>query len=146
MPMNTKHLGAIAVAHAVSHFSNEGYYIFLPLGDNGGDTDMIVSNDGRTMQRVQCKYTASRHTASELRDPKNPVWQVNLRMMKSRLKGKARCIYTADSFDLLFVTTPNGDYLIDWNRLCEKEIPRTIRIGKKLAHTRLQPPANNPKG
>ena len=45
--------------------------------------------------------------------------------------------YTRTSFDLLFVSTPDGDYLLEWADLCKKGVPTTIRIGKRLSNAKV---------
>ncbi len=66
------------MAHALSYFGGKGYYLFLPVGDNGGAIDLAVSEDGVDLQRVQCKYTQARHTSMMERFPDSPVWKVEM--------------------------------------------------------------------
>ena len=135
MNLSTKHVGNISLAHAISYFADSGYYIFLPVGDNGGAIDLAVSQDGLNLLRVQCKYTSRRHTSMMKRYPDSPVWDVSLRST-GRLKEEGRYVtdatYTKDSFDILFVSTPSGDYLIRWPEYCEEQgkTPDRILLGK----------------
>ena len=138
--MNTKHKGNIAVANAISHFSRSGHFVFLPIGDNGGEIDIIISPDGTEIQRVQCKYTSRKHNASLKRDPESRIWEVDLRKVKHRPRRRSEIVYTRDSFDFLFITTPDGDYLIDWPQFCDLKggvAPYTLRLGKRAAHYKL---------
>jgi hypothetical protein len=42
--------------------------------------------------------------------------------------------YDENSFDLLFVTTPTGDYLIEWKALCQErgKVPSNIVLGQQM--------------
>ena len=138
--MNTKHKGNIAVAQAISYFSKNGFFVFIPIGDNGGSIDLIVSRDGTTIQRVQCKYTEKKHYASAQRDPNSEVWEVDLRQVKTRPRHKSEIVYSRDSFDLLWITTPTGNYLIDWPSFIDEHngvAPYSLRLGKKLQHVKV---------
>jgi hypothetical protein len=136
--MHTKHKGAVAVGRAVSHFSTIGYAVFLPVGDGGGEVDLVVSPNGQDVQRVQCKYTSGRHSASVKRDPESRIWQVNLRSARGRM-SYTMTAYEKQSFDLLYVVTPDGDYLFEWAALCDKlkKVPTELRIGKNWAAHKL---------
>ena len=126
LSMNTRHKGNIAVAHAIAYFSTNGYSVFLPVGDAGGAIDLIVSPDNVEVKRVQCKYTARRHYASAKRYPDNAaIWDVNI----------AQVAYTAQSFDLLFVSTPDGNYLVNWEDFCTErgKIPMSVLFGEKMS-------------
>ncbi len=142
MNFTSKHKGNIALAHALSYFSEKGYYLFLPVGDNGGSIDLAVSEDGANLQRVQCKYTAARHDSMLKRYPDRPVWEVGLRQVGRHQKDghlMAEKIYDENSFDLLFVSTPEGDYLIEWETFCQElgHIPNVIRLGKNAEKYRV---------
>src|SRR5215467_12413744 len=67
------------------------------------------------VQRVQCKYTQQRHTEMLKKSPDHPVWEVSLRQTGRRTGESGRVlaelIYDETSFDLLFISTPEGDYL-----------------------------------
>ncbi len=131
--------GNVAVARAIAYFAILGHYVFLPIGDNGGAIDLIASPDGMNVRRVQCKWTGHLHTALLARDPQSRVWEVNLRQFKGRRQSSTILFYTADSFDLLFVSTPDGDYLIPWDKLCAERgnVPSTIQLGKKMSQYKL---------
>lgn len=138
--MNTRHKGNVAVAHAIAHFSSLGYSVFLPIGDAGGAIDLVVSPDGEKILRVQCKYTAHKHHAYSLRYPDSPIWTVH--MMRPTAKGeKHKATYTTASFDLIFVATPDGNYLIDWKEHCastgKAQAPNQLLIGKRMAQWKL---------
>ncbi len=107
MNLTSKHKGNIAVARALSYFTSKGYYLFLPVGDNGGPIDMAISEDGTHLQRVQCKYTQTYAKANK------SAYQVVLPHRNTQQ-------YTEQSFDLLYVATPTGDYLIPWAQYCQK--------------------------
>jgi hypothetical protein len=134
--LSTKHKGNIALARALSYFGEKGYYLFLPVGDNGGAIDLAISEDGISLQRVQCKYTQKRHNSMMKRYPDSPVWEVGLRQTGRSVteNGKitAELRYDEASFDLLFVATPGGDYLIEWKAFCQElgHIPTSLQLGK----------------
>jgi len=136
--MRPKAKGNIAVAKAIYYFSLRNYYVFSPIGDDGGTVDLIVSLDGFTLHRVQCKYSQKLQTSMHKRYPDSPVYQVDLRQVMGQptVEGKRVSImkYTDTSFDLLFVTTPTGDYLFNWQELCltRGKPPTGILIGKKM--------------
>ncbi len=102
--MNTKARGNIAVGHAAAYFTGLGYAVFVPFGDARA-IDLIVSEDCITLHRVQCKYTSYR---------KGKSWRVSLKQVVSRPRTSAKMAYTLKSFDFLFVTTPECDFLFDW--------------------------------
>ena len=138
--MNTKHKGNIAVAQAISYFSKNGFFVFIPIGDNGGSIDLVVSQDGFSTQRIQCKYTEKRHTASVQRNPNSRVWEVDLRQVKTRPRHRSEVVYDRNSFDFLFITTPDGNYLINWSEFVDKHngiAPYTLRLGKKLQYAKI---------
>ena len=126
--MNTRHKGNIAVANAIGYFSENGCSVFLPVGDSGGAIDLVVSYDGLTVKRVQCKYTTRFHEETAKRYPDSLIWKVHITRQN-------QVIYDENSFDLLFVTTPDGNYLINWKEyVVEKgKISSVILIGKKLS-------------
>ena len=143
MSLNTKQKGNIALAHALAYFGEKGYYLFLPVGDNGRSIDLAISEDGMNLQRVQCKYTQQRHTEMLRKSPDHPVWEVSLRQT-GRHTGEsgrvlAELIYDETSFDILFISTPEGDYLIDWRILCQElgRVPSVLRLGKRAEKYRL---------
>ncbi len=110
--MNSRAKGNIGLARAIAYFTGQGYYIFLPMGDQGGPIDLVVSADGIHLQRVQCKQTAAKHHASfQLRGV--TVWKIRLCTYSGRTTN-VRKRYDAHDFDLLFVATPDGDYLVNW--------------------------------
>jgi hypothetical protein len=143
MNLSSKHKGNIALARALSYFGEKGYYLFLPVGDNGGAIDLAVSEDGINLQRVQCKYSARRHTSMLARYPDQPIWTVSLQQTGRQVKNGriiGETVYDVSSFDWLFVSTPSGDYLIDW-KLFYQEVGRTpttiVLGGKKTEKYRL---------
>lgn len=143
--MNSRHKANIAVAHALGYFSEREYYVFLPIGDNGGAIDLAVSQDGSHLLRVQCKYTEQVHHSGRspkaVREGRN-VWMLGLRQVTSHpTGGRAICekVYGATSFDLLFVATPSDDYLIPWAEFCSQRerIPNGIVLGKHTEQYRV---------
>jgi hypothetical protein len=143
MVLSTRDKGNFALARAVSYFGERSYYLFAPIGHNAGYIDLIVSEDAISLQRVQCKFTATQHSAMRQRYPeKDPVWQVNMQQSGRRRKGepvRSETVYDTQSFDLLFVSTPGGDYLIQWKKFCEEEgqISTTLILGKKVEKYRI---------
>jgi hypothetical protein len=140
MMLTSKHRGNIALAHALSYFGEKGYYLFLPVGDNGGAIDLAVSEDGTRLQRVQCKYTQKRHPEMTKRYPDRIVWQVGLQQVG---RGPANAVigsnYHEEDFDLLFIATPTGDYLIDWKVYCQElgHVPSNMVLGGKAEKYRV---------
>ena len=140
--MNSKQKGNIAVGQALSYFTKEGYYIFLPVSDNGGTIDLIVSKNGKYLQRVQCKYTERRHRSMLLKYPEREIYDFRLTRLKEHYKiGKKHYFgksYQSNDFDLLFLSCPKGSYMIDWESYCKnhhkqyKHPPLTIAAGKTL--------------
>lgn len=120
--MNSKQLGNIALANAMAYFAEQGNGIFIPIGDNGGDIDLIVTSDDGTTARIQCKYT-SRTRGNDHDGPETRAhsYIVDLRQSVPSKEGWSKSIikYTSDAFDLLFITTPECNYLIPWRDLCE---------------------------
>lgn len=121
--MNSKQVGNIALSKAISHFVDKGWYVFLPIGDNGGDIDLITVDPQSPSSplRVQCKYTS--HHRGSLRG--THTYRVDLRASTSRLQSSRGLItpYCAESFDFLFVATPEGSYLIPWEEMLEDGKP-----------------------
>ena len=143
MNLTTKHKGNIALAHALAYFGEKGYYIFLPVGDNGGAIDLAISADGTSLQRVQCKYTQIRHNSMKERYPDSPVWLVGLRHTGRTVAESgsftSELKYDENSFDWLFVATPGGDYLIEWKPFCQKlgRVPISLQLGKNAEKYRI---------
>ena len=130
---NTKQVGQLAVAKAISYFTELGWMVFLPITDRG-DIDIIVSPDGKKLYRVQCKYTSKIHVEM-WRKYRKKVFEVDLRQMKERKSNTSKLYYTKDSFDILFILTEDASiYIVDWAKLCEEygKIPTTLRLGKKI--------------
>lgn len=110
----SKAKGNIGLANAIAYFARKQYFIFLPIGDNGGAIDLVVSKDGSQVQRVQCKYTTVLHKSTR-----------NVYVLT-----RLNTYYGKESFDLLYVVTPKGDYLIDWIAYCaaHSAIPRNLKL------------------
>lgn len=142
MNLTSKHKGNIALAQALAYFGERGYYLFLPVGDNGGAIDLAVSEDGTHLQRVQCKYTTKRHDSMMKRYPDRMVWSLSLRQVGRKVENGrliSEKVYNETSFDLLFVATPGGNYLIDWKNLCQElgRVPADINLGKNAEKYRV---------
>jgi hypothetical protein len=142
MELTSKHKGNIALARAISYFGGKGYYLFLPIGDNGGAIDLAVSEDGTNLYRVQCKYTQIRHNSMMKRYPDSLVWRINLQQPgRRRVDGRiiTEMAYDEHSFDWLFVSTPSGDYLMEWRVLCQElgYAPRELTFGKNAEKYRI---------
>ena len=149
--MNTKRLGNIGLARALSYFSAEGCGIFLPVGDAGGAIDLIVTPDGSSLLRVQCKFTSRFHTAMGERYPDALVYEADLRTVETRDQRTSGPVmhYTEHSFDILFVSTPNGDFAYDWPALCthHKRAPSRVTTGKRnQSFLRVNPPTVSDSG
>jgi PD-(D/E)XK endonuclease len=142
MNLTSKHKGNVALAQALSYFGKRGYYLFLPVGDNGGDIDLVISGDGTNLQRVQCKYTSRPHNSTMRRYPDRSLWVVEMRQTRRREKDGhvyAELNYNENSFDLLFVVTPTGDYLVDWKSICQErgKAPSNIILGQQMEKYRV---------
>jgi len=135
--MNSKEKSNVALARAIVHFTEEGYHIFLPLGDQGGPVDLVVSVDGVHLRRVQCKFTAAKHHASYHRRGVI-VWKATCSLYSGRTSN-VRKRYEIHDFDLLFVATPDGNYLIDWVEYVAtvSPIPYDIILGSSLDRYKL---------
>ncbi len=115
--MNSKTKGNIGVASAISHFISQDHSVFLPVSDDGGAVDLVVSPDGIKMLRVQCKYTSYRRQGSK--DSRYyPVYEVTCQKLVQHHRidrvAKTTFIYNETSFDLMYVLTPGGAFLIPW--------------------------------
>ena len=133
--MNSAKKGNNAVCNALSYFSKKDYSIFIPLNTNdSGAIDLVVSKDGINLQRVQCKFTERLHPAMKTKYPDRQVYEVFLH--RANTIHRHRNEYTSASFDLLFVSTPQANYLFDWHYLCSSrgKPPTTLQIGKKLSN------------
>lgn len=100
--MNTSTIGARALGRAISYFSSLGYTVSLPLID-AQSYDLIVDWGGK-LYKVQCKWTANKD--------KWKHFQVHL---QTYAYGKVTKIFDKDVIDWLWVSTPEGDWLIDTN-------------------------------
>ena len=130
--MNTKGRGNIALGRAIAHFTGAGYFAFAPIGDNSGSIDLVISPDGVKLYRVQCKYTVHVHT-SILNKTGKIVYQAGLRSYtRDNEKGRATNTktYTESDFDILFVSAPDRDWLIDWAKLCRSANPFRQTTGR----------------
>lgn len=103
--MNTNQLGNIGLGKAIAYFTGRGHSVSVPLTDSQ-KYDLIVDIDG-LLKRVQVKYT-SRLSKN------NKYFLVGLRTVtvKSKVKTISRN-YVPGDFDLLFVVTPQGDFVVD---------------------------------
>ena len=141
--MQSKTKGNIAIAQAIYYFANNGYKIFLPVCDDGGKIDMIVSQNGTTLYRIQCKYTERLHNSMHSKYPERKIYCIDLRQIEKHYnpKGINRTImkYTEESFDFLFITTPSDSYLLDWKTICHNKShpPTTLCFGKKLSSSKV---------
>lgn len=122
--MNTKKKGNIALSRAIAYFIKEGYSVFLPLADDGGHIDLLITKDGYNILRVQCKYTERYKTIKNYK-----IWIINLKTYTNLKKFKR---YESSSFDKLFISTPDKNYLYDWSELLrhKKNIPGTLLINE----------------
>jgi hypothetical protein len=70
------------------------------------------------------------------RYPDQPIWTVSLQQTGRKVKDGhfvGETVYDENSFDWLFVSTPSGDYLIDWKVFSQEvgRTPTTIVLGGK---------------
>lgn len=119
---STSYKGNLGLAYAIAYFAQAGYFIFIPIGDNSGAIDLVVSQDGVTVKRVQCKFTSA-------------VYRNTYRV--SSLTQRTH--YHKESFDLLYVATPHSTYLIDWYEYCRTRttLPRSLKLNGKVEQYRL---------
>ena len=112
----SKHYGDYSVSLCITYFLGRGYQILLPMGDRG-DYDLVVEKDS-TFECIQCKWT------THLRKPQGyPI--VSLRVAGSAKKENKVVKtsvhrYTPDSFDFLWVTSPESCYLIPSSVIYQK--------------------------
>lgn len=94
----TQEKGDIGLAHAISDFTEMGYYVSIPITESA-QYDLIVDNKAK-LCKVQVKYSTS--------------GMVDLRRIHSNSNGYQIKLYEENAFDLLYVYVPgNGSYLID---------------------------------
>lgn len=114
--MNTKRKGGIAVAYAISYFTEKGFTILLPVIDCE-KYDLVVDNG--SLKKIQCKYTNEKANSS---------FYVDLRSW-GRYKGKVyESKYIETDFNEIFIYCSNGDkYLIPIEKVFNKS---SITLGK----------------
>jgi hypothetical protein len=88
----TQRKGDIAVARAIATFTERGLDVLLPLTESAA-YDLAV-DDGRTLHRVQCKYTST--------------GMVDLRNIHSNSQGYVVKLLAADAYDWLYVLHADG--------------------------------------
>jgi hypothetical protein len=129
--LNSKTRGNVALGRAVAHFSRQGHFVFVPFGDNSGKIDLVISPDGVTMYRVQCKHASHVHT-NILKKTGKTVYQLGLRgyiWNNEKGTGTRKRVYDKSSFDILFVSTPERDWLLDWPAICGATNPHRKTSG-----------------
>lgn len=122
--MHTKDKGNIALSNSIAWFCANGYSVFLPVGDNGGCVDLVVIPKLGLPRRVQCKYTSKAHKNGR-------SWVVDLRASVGRSYPQST-LYALDSFDVLFVSTPTGNYMVEWAEWCSHlgSVPTQLGLNK----------------
>lgn len=96
--------GDLGVAEAIRWFAFNGYTVSLPIGSDSQRYDLVVDKD-RTLSRVEVKTTNRRNTNGS-------AWEVGLRTIGGTLSTRRITHLSAEEFDLLFVVTPDSNYLI----------------------------------
>lgn len=96
--MNSRQLGTVGLARALTWFVQNGYNVSLPISDNQR-YDLIVEKGG-ICQRVEVKFASG--TEVNLR-----TWGGNW-TQKSVLVGRV----CSEDADLLYCVTSRGEYLI----------------------------------
>lgn len=93
--------GAMRATYSISmclaYFSLKGKIVLFPVVESG-HYDLVVDDVG--LKRIQCKYTSSLRQNSKV-----PTLSLSANHIK-------RERYSADSFDLLWITTQERNYLI----------------------------------
>lgn len=97
--MNTKAQGDIGVAMAIAYYTQQGYAVSIPMGDNTR-YDLIVDIDGE-LKKVQCK--CSRYQV-------NGRYIIALRTNGGNKSGSTTKRICADDADLLFAYTFDGGW------------------------------------
>lgn len=103
--MNSKQKGSLAVSHCIAKLYEEGYEVFIPIGDRL-KYDLIF-DDGKELWKVQVKYAGL--------TTKNKCI-VGLRTTGGNQSFNYARKYDDSSFDYLYVfTAKNEHYLIKWS-------------------------------
>jgi hypothetical protein len=118
--MTSKDKGDIAVSQAIAYYSLKGIPILLPFGDKNKYDLVIEDQDG--FKKVQCKYSNV--------IKKSGGYEIPMRVCGGNQSRFNAISYKNGDFDILFVTTGNGDnYAIPWVTIgmCST----SIVVGKK---------------
>ena len=118
--MTRKEKGLIAVAYAITWFTNNGYHVLLPIGEPSY-YDLVVEKDGE-LQKVEAKYTSVKVSAEG--------YMVDLRTHGGNRSSGNRIIKTvcSEHTDLLFAVCPNESYLIPVKEIGQQD---TVTLGSK---------------
>lgn len=92
----TQRKGDIALTLAIATFTKLGYDVSVPITESAAYD--IVVDTGEGLFRVQCKYSSSN--------------EIDLRCIHSNSTGYVVKTYAVNSFDWLYVYSPeNGEYI-----------------------------------
>ena len=127
--MNTHEKGNLALLKAISWFQANGYAVFVPIGHSAA-VDIVVAKPEEKAQRVQCKWAGRLSFSARNNPAAKQNYSLDLRSSPKRTDGKwgVSMTYTSDSFDLLFVSCPVGDFLFPWTN--ERAERSNISLGK----------------
>jgi hypothetical protein len=95
--MNSKAQGNIGVAMAIAYYSQKGFPVLLPLGDNCR-YDLVVDIDGH-FAKVQCKTSTFQEGGS---------YRVELRTCGGNKSGSSIKKLSSEEVDLVFVYSFDG--------------------------------------
>ena len=108
--MDNNRRGDIGLGAAISWFTRHGYTVSLPLSDSQ-DYDLVVDN--AIPQRVQIKTTTYKRYGKS--------YTVQLCTMGGNRSGTGKVKFIDPTrVDLLFVHTPEGDYLFPIRKVHQK--------------------------
>ena len=125
--MNTKEKGDVAVGLAIAHFVSEGKEVLLPIGDKQ-KYDLVIEDNGKFF-KIQCKYTS--YNAKGKRSYVAPLYVGGGNKSSNR-----HLHYKTGDFDLFFVATPDGSYLIPWDVL--KRLKKEVALSHKYSEYKLR--------
>lgn len=124
--MNTKEKGDLSVVKCIAYFVENGYEVLLPIGDRK-KYDLVV-DDGKTLQKVQCKYSAAKQESGS--------FEIHLAVCGGN-SGRVLYKYQEEDFDILFIYTSDKDmYSIPMSNIGPNRA--TITVGKKYCEFKIK--------
>jgi hypothetical protein len=115
--LNTRRIGAIGTAHAITYFVSIGASVFVPIADSE-KYDLVI--DWQGLRKVQVKYTGERE---------RKAYRVDLRTFGGYRNKTYQTKYADGDFDLLFVQCADGSqYLLPYEQIRGHA---TIALGKR---------------